>query len=194
MDATTLNAILATIDSDVISIILSILSFLLAALSLIFIWMTLKQNNKMLYANSRPYVVAYFSYEENNTELYFCVKNFGNSSAIIRSLDLKPDLNIMQLSIADTLKDAALAPSQQLHFLIPQKDQIIKDGPFQFHVEIEYEDVNLPKKHLRESYNIDLNYILQVLHGEHRISNLNQAENALRNMEKDIKAIMLSKL
>ena len=122
--------------SDIISIILSVLSFILAVLSLVFIWITLKQNNKMLYANSRPYITIYFAYEENNSEMYVCVKNCGNSSAIIKSLVFEPDFSIRGLSIGEILINAMLAPRQQVHFLIPQKKEIMQNGPFQFDISI----------------------------------------------------------
>ena len=45
--------------SEIINLILCILSFVLAAISVITVVITLKQNNKMLEANVRPYVVVY---------------------------------------------------------------------------------------------------------------------------------------
>lgn len=180
--------------SDIINIVLSTLSFLLAALSLVFIWLTLRQNNKMLYANSRPYITVYFAYEENNCEMYICVKNCGNSSAIIKSITLTPDLSIMHLSIGKVLENTMLAPNQQIHFDIPQKTDLMRNGPYQYEVSIEYVDVNEANKKITEKYNVDLNYMLQVLHTEHRKSDLNKAENAIYNLEKDVKALMLNSL
>lgn len=180
--------------SDIIAIILSALSFLLAALSLVFIWLTLRQNNKMLYANSRPYIAVYFAYEENNCEMFICVKNHGHSSAIIRTLKLIPDLEIMQLSIGESLLGTMLAPNQQIHFGIPQKNELMQKGPYQYKINISYEDVNKPGKIIEENYCVDLNYMLQVVHTEHNRSNLDKAENAICNMEKDLKAIVLNNL
>ena len=48
--------------TDIINIILAVLSFLLAAISIITVVITIKQNNRMLEANERPYVVAYLIY------------------------------------------------------------------------------------------------------------------------------------
>ena len=66
---------------EIINLILSVLSFLLAAISVVTVVITLKQNNKMLEANSRPYVVVYLVYEEYSNQIYLCVKNFGNTRA-----------------------------------------------------------------------------------------------------------------
>ena len=49
---------------EIINLILCILSFLLAAISVVTVILTLKQNNKMLEASVRPYVVVYLVYEE----------------------------------------------------------------------------------------------------------------------------------
>ena len=69
--------------SEIINLILCILSFVLAAISVITVVITLKQNNKMLEANVRPYVVVYLVYEEFFNQTYLCVKNFGETSALI---------------------------------------------------------------------------------------------------------------
>lgn len=180
--------------STKVNITLSILSFALAVISIVFVILTIRQNNKLLYANARPYLVGYFVYEENNYELYFCVKNNGNSSAIIQSMNMSPDLEIRQLSISDTLKDTMIAPNQQIHFLILEKEKIMTNGPFQYEISIDYRDVNRTNKIICEKYSVDLNYILQVFNVEHNRTNMSGAENALRNIEKDLKAVALSRL
>ena len=76
--------------SITINIMLSILSFALAAISVVTVVITLKQNNKMLEATSKPYVVAYLVYQEAPSHIYLCIKNFGQTSAIVKSLKI-PD-------------------------------------------------------------------------------------------------------
>ena len=176
------------------NIILSILSFVLAALSLVFVYLTLKQNNKLLYANSRPYLSIYFAYEENNSELFICVKNCGNSSAIIHELELDPDITIMSLSIQNIMKGSMLAPGQQVHFLIPQKKKIMDGNSYDYRIRTRYSGINTPRIQLTEEYNFNVSYIIEVLHSEHKKSNLSSVENSLWNLEKDVKAIALQKL
>ena len=180
--------------STVFNIILSVLSFILAALSIVFVYLTLRQNNKLLYANSRPYLSVYFAYEENNTELFICIKNCGNSSAIIHELEIIPDIIIMNLSIQQFLKGSMLAPGQQIHFLIPQKEEIMAGVKFDYRIRTRYTDINSPRIQLTEEYSFNVSYIVKVLHSEHRMSNLSSSDNSLRNLEKDIKAIALQKL
>jgi hypothetical protein len=109
------------ICSDIINAALSILSFILAVISLFSVVVTIRQNNKLLYLNTRPYLSVYFVYEENNSEVFLCIKNGGNSSAIIESLSLTPTLEIWDISVEKVVKDLLLAPGQQVHFLIPEK-------------------------------------------------------------------------
>ena len=180
--------------STVVNIILSILSFVLALLSIVFVHLTLRQNNKLLYSNSRPYLSVYFAYEENNTELFLCIKNCGNSSAIIHELSINPDITIMDLSIQQIMKGAMLAPGQQVHFLIPQKKELLGGQDFNYRIETKYIEVNTPEIELVEEYSINISYIVKVLHSEHKRSNLNSTENSLWNLEKDVKAIALQQL
>ena len=73
--------------SEIVNIILSILSFALAVTSIIIVVITLKQNNKMLEESSRP-VMSIFTQTLTfgSPEIYLVVKNYGHSSAFIESL------------------------------------------------------------------------------------------------------------
>ena len=100
----------------VVNIILSVLSFALAAISVITVVITLRQNNKMLEADSRPYVVAYLVYQEAPSHIYLCIKNFGQTSAVVNSLKIEPELSLHQKTSNELMNDTMLAPNQQVHF------------------------------------------------------------------------------
>ena len=104
--------------SDIINSILCVLSFLLAVISVVTVVITLRQNNKMIESDSRPYVVAYIVYEEFSSLLYFYVKNFGKTGAIIKSIQIKPEFRIYKKTCNTVLTDVMIAPMQQFHFLI----------------------------------------------------------------------------
>jgi len=177
---------------EIINLTLSALSFVLAALSIVFVGLTLKQNNKMLYANARPYLSVYFAYEENSTFIYLCIKNSGSASAIINELKISPDIQIMDKSITSIVEDALIAPNQQLHFLLPKKDEIKKGN--EYTIEISYVDVNELNKQIKEQYKADIGYINYVLHSESTKSGLSPLENGVTNIEKSMKSIMLRNL
>ena len=176
----------------IINLVLSILSFALAALSIVFVALTLKQNNRMLYANARPYLSVYFAYEENSPIIYLCIKNSGSASAIINELKISPDLQVMEKSISSIVKDALIAPNQQLHFLMPKKDEIQKGN--EYVIEICYVDVNELNKSIKEKYKVNIGYINYVLHSESTKSGLTPLENGVRNIEKSMRSIMLKNL
>ena len=74
--------------SDVISIVLSVLSFILAAISVITVVITLRQNNKMLEASFRPYIVVKYEHSvtHGGVSRYVVVKNYGQTGARITSV------------------------------------------------------------------------------------------------------------
>ena len=109
----------------IVNIILTILSFALAAISVITVIITLRQNNKMLESNSRPYVVAYLVYQESPSHIYLCIKNFGNTSAIVKTLNIIPEISLHKKTSNELMKDTMLAPNQQLHFLVLNEDKLI---------------------------------------------------------------------
>ena len=171
--------------STIVNIILSILSFVLAAISVVTVVITLKQNNKMLESNSRPYVVAYLVYQEAPSHIYLCIRNFGNTSAIVKSLNIQPEFSLHKKSSSELMNETMLAPNQQLHFLVSNddKDRIIHDNLFEFSVVIEYQDC-CTNKIYHEVYMMNMEYVMTVLSIEHSRTNLTPEQNSLRNIEK----------
>lgn len=80
----------------IVNIILCILSFILAAISVITVVITLKQNNKMLESSTRPYIA--FRLESNQHGVPIAVlKNCGNSAATITKFS--PSINFEDCAI-----------------------------------------------------------------------------------------------
>lgn len=77
------------ITGEIINLILAILSFILAAISVITVVLTLRQNNKMIEATSRAYIVVNAQYINfRNPQIVLVVRNYGSSGAIIKKLVL----------------------------------------------------------------------------------------------------------
>ncbi|MBE6682398.1 MAG: hypothetical protein E7600_08980 [Ruminococcaceae bacterium] len=170
---------------EIINVILCVLSFVLAAISVITVVITLKQNNKMLESNSRPYVVAYLVYQEDPSHIFFCIKNFGNTSAIINSLSINPEISLYKKTCNDVVNNTMLAPNQQMHFLVSKenKEKIIYECQNEFSVVLEYKDCCTEKVY-KESYNINMEYIMTVLSVQHNKSNYTPEQNSLHNIER----------
>ena len=63
---------------------LSLVSILLALLSIVFVVITINQNRKMIEASTRPYIVIYGRLANmQNPTYYLIIKNFGKTGAII---------------------------------------------------------------------------------------------------------------
>ena len=169
----------------IVNIILSVLSFGLAAISVITVIITLRQNNKMLESNSRPYVVAYLVYQESPSHIYLCIKNFGNTSAIVKSLTIIPEISLHKRTSNELINDTMLAPNQQLHFLVlnEDKEKIINENVFEFSVDIKYQDCCTNRTY-SETYKMNMEYVMTVLSIEHSRTNLTPEQNSLRNIEK----------
>ena len=82
--------------SIVVNVALCILSFILAAISVVAVVITLKQNNKMLESSTRPYIT--FRLESNHNGVIIAVlKNYGNSAATV--LDFSPSIDFKDCAI-----------------------------------------------------------------------------------------------
>jgi len=77
--------------SDWVYFALAVGSFLLAGLSIVFVVITVRQNNRMIKASTRAYVNVQIvtSYDH----AWFLWKNYGNSAAVITSFKVDVDLS-----------------------------------------------------------------------------------------------------
>ena len=104
--------------STIVNIILCVLSFILAAISVVTVVITLRQNNKMIEESTRP-VISVYTDEINagNPFFYLIVKNFGKSPAYITKyeydFDFKGCYKIRNdRDYLEGLNNAVLAPGQ----------------------------------------------------------------------------------
>jgi hypothetical protein len=104
--------------ATIVNIILCILSFILALISVVTVVITLRQNNKMIEESTRP-VISIYTDEINagNPFFYIVVKNFGKSPAYITKFEYDFDFKgcYKIRNNKDYLKglnNAVLAPGQ----------------------------------------------------------------------------------
>lgn len=94
--------------SIVVNIILCILSFILAAVSVVTVVITLRQNHKMIENSTRPYVAIYSRVTNFQEPFYYLVlKNFGQSKAKITGFSC--NVNLKEFS-----KDPNQVPFQHI--------------------------------------------------------------------------------
>lgn len=105
--------------SDWINVILCILSFILAVISVITVVITLKQNNKMIENSTRPYITIYGRVTNfQNPAYYIVLKNFGQTGAIIE--DFKCNIDLLEFSYSkehkpfEHIKNTFIAPTQSI--------------------------------------------------------------------------------
>lgn len=129
--------------SDWINLSLSILSLILAITSIITVVLTLKQNNKMIESNTRPYISVYGDMTNfANLQFYIIVKNFGKSGAVIKDFTCDIDLKKYNYGIKVTpfecIKGTLLAPNQNIVCSIDYK-KLSADNINILNFTIEYE-------------------------------------------------------
>lgn len=86
-----------------VNIILAICSFILAAISIIFVLITLQQNKKMIEASTRPYLQIYPAYMDST--VYIIIKNFGASDACINEIYCNHQFTPNELYRTDSVPD-----------------------------------------------------------------------------------------
>lgn len=107
--------------STIVNIILCILSFALAAISVVTVVITLKQNNQMIESTSRPYIAVSFDImNTGSNRSVFVIKNYGQSSAYIDEFSFndviqnhsQPGIPLEKLF--DCIPNSSIAPSQKI--------------------------------------------------------------------------------
>ncbi len=142
--------------SDWISVVLSILSLILAALSIVFVVLTIKQNNKMIKNSTRAYVVVYGAYTYySSPQFYLVIKNFGSSGAVIKSLECSIDLlkysYVEKLPPFGNIENTTIAPSQNYVCVLNIK-ALDRDSINRFTITITYQS---SKDVYKETYPIN---------------------------------------
>lgn len=116
--------------SDWINVVLCILSFALAVISVVTVVVTLRQNHKMIENAVRPYVVV--SYEticmsSGSNNRFIVIRNYGQSAAEIKTITcigIQDEIFLEQIS---HLEGSSLAPQQKrIYFLRPTNTAISK--------------------------------------------------------------------
>ena len=129
--------------SDGINLGLSILSLILAVISVITVILTLRQNNKMIEESSRPYITIYGDMTNfSDLQFYIILKNFGKSGAVIKKFSCDVDLSNYNYGITVTpfenIIGTMLAPNQNIVCSIDHR-KLSYDNVNILNFDIEYE-------------------------------------------------------
>ena len=108
----------------IVNIILCILSFALAAISVITVIVTLKQNNRMIEESTRPYVTARIEHIGNI--FYLCIKNYGQSAAMIKKIKINDNVRKVLFKqfrdVFSDLEDSTMPPGYSYMTAISQDE------------------------------------------------------------------------
>lgn len=129
--------------SDWINVVLCVLSFILAVISVVTVVITLKQNSKMIKNSTRPYLVVTCQITNfQDPAFYLVLKNYGNSGATITCFN--PSINLLDYSYSEKhtpfskIEGTFIAPNQTITCnLNPRK---MSGEVNSFTVEIKYTD------------------------------------------------------
>ncbi len=144
--------------STIVNIVLCILSFILAAISVVTVVVTIRQNHKMIEESNRPIVSVYTQgiMYSGKPSLYLVVKNFGNSTA--HMTQFVTDINFINLygfnaprNYIDDLSKCVIAPGQS-HICRLDYKKITKP----IHFFITYHSSSNPQKNYQEEFDVDL--------------------------------------
>lgn len=129
--------------SDYINLSLSVLSLLLAIISVITVILTLKQNSKMIESATRAYISVYGdSINNNSIKFYIVIKNFGQSSAKITSFECDTDLVLFSFKNDRIpflhMQGTSMAPNQAYKCNL-QHTLLFNSGIEQINFKISYE-------------------------------------------------------
>lgn len=143
--------------SDGINLGLTVLSLVLAIISIITVILTLKQNNKMIENSSRPYVVIYGETTNfSDLTFYIVLKNYGNSGATIKKITCNLNLSKYNfdtnITPFEAIENTLLAPNQNIVCTIDHQ-QLNIDNIEYINFEIEYQ--SLSGKNYKEKYSIN---------------------------------------
>lgn len=150
--------------TDKIQFWLAIGTWILAAISVIALYITIKQNSITNYENSRAKILFYIDYIRASDKFFLTIKNFGNSLGKLNYIKIMPNLDYKKIPsykskhrLLTDSKDIVLAPNQKISSWFSFRDYPDK----LFDVEISYTSLNGKGKKSKtfiENYKIDLSF------------------------------------
>ena len=151
-----------------IGLVLSFATFIGSIIAIYFTYQNLKEMRKQLdeqknqyFEQNRGNVIFYLYHDTLYSEDYIVLKNFGNSPAIISSIETTPKLSWNNPDLhdfdIDNLKNIMLAPGQHIKTVYDFDSTEIK----KIDVCVNYVSCN---KSFTETYSIDLDYTNRTMH------------------------------
>lgn len=149
--------------TDWIQFWLAIGTGLLAIISTIALIITIVQNSKTNYENSRAKILFYVDYIRANNKFFLTIKNFGNSLGKLNYIKISPALDYQKIEgylgkhqLLTDSKDIVLAPNQKISSWFSFRNYPDKI----FDIELSYASLNgKHSKNFIEKYKIDLSFI-----------------------------------
>lgn len=102
--------------SDWINVVLCILPFALAAISVVTVVITLRQNKEMIENATRPYISAKYEMitAPTGASRYVVIKNYGQTAAQILNVNCSGNARQDYLDRVNMLSGTSLAPNQRV--------------------------------------------------------------------------------
>lgn len=146
-----------------IQLFLSIITSVTAILSIVISVLTLHQSNKVSRDSQRAYISFFVTKKENSIDYELNIKNFGNSSGELLSVDISPplcyektELQLHNRKILTDFTNIYLAPGQSIKTFFPFNNYPNK----KLDIEVTYK--TLGAQYI-ESYHMNLDYISSIL-------------------------------
>lgn len=138
---------------------------------------------------SRPYVFANLHKDPRDTRFSLIIKNYGNSSAQIESIDIEPKLKFISQEMPDNfMKGVVLAPNQMVYFLIAEKT--VETYKKKYIAQISYKSVALRNQKIYdEQYEILTDYASNMGYSNIVNSSSSKSESALVNIVSELESI-----
>lgn len=177
--------------TDWIQFWLAIGTGILAIISTIALIITIVQNSKINYENSRAKILFYVDYIRANDKFFLTIKNFGNSLGKLNYIKVNPNLDYRKIKdynfpkrpILTDSKDIILAPNQKVSSWFSFRSYPKRV----FDIELSYTSLNGKRsKTFVEKYKIDLSFIDDVESLSHWAIDCPDEKNALILIENQL--------
>lgn len=149
---------------ELVSCIISAFSVLISGVAAFFTYKNLEEIKNQNYEQNRGNVILYLEKYRYNDFHYIIIKNFGNSAAMLKKIQIDPPItwdktiqSIPSEHDVENLRDIFLAPNQSIQTEFDFKTY----EDTRFHVTLIYNTLN---KEIVQKYDIDLDFSRKVLY------------------------------
>ena len=171
--------------------VMSVLTFVYVLATIVIVIInrfSINEMKKSRMEDSRPYLMANLVKDPRDLCFYLRIKNYGKTGAILKKLEVTPDLNLVKDSGEKISLEGCLFPPQHvIQFIVMEQWSVTCENDYT--VVLSYDSLEEKERHFSEEYKLVTQYAHLQGYTDSKKSGANNIENAIISISNSLDSI-----